>query len=120
MAIYLDASVLRVTLQGPELSAVRALARAHKHPILIPSIALDEATANRRRNIEQALNEVQIAIKKASWAFKVPDFRVPVPTALALSWQKEMLKAAEVLPVSPDHAAEALFREIERVPPARM
>jgi hypothetical protein len=36
-----------------------------------------------------------------------------------LSWQKEMLTGAEVLLVSSDHAAEALFREIERVPPTR-
>jgi PIN domain len=119
VAIYLDASVLRVTLQGPEMSAVRALARAHKQPILIPSIALDEATANRRRDIEAAVNEVQLAIKKASWAFEVPYFRAPAPLALAVSWQKDMLKAADLLPVSPEHAAEALFREIERVPPAR-
>src|SRR2546430_11483128 len=84
VAIYLDASVLRVTLQGPEMSAVRALARAHKQPIFIPSTALDEATANRRRDIEAALNEVQLAIKKASWAFEVPYFNAPAPLALAL------------------------------------
>jgi hypothetical protein len=79
VAIYLDASVLRVTLQGPEMSSVRVLARAHKQPILIPSIALDEATANRRRAIEKALNDVQVAIKKASWAFIVPEFPRPAP-----------------------------------------
>jgi hypothetical protein len=119
VAIYLDASVLRVTLQGPEMSAVRALARAHGQPILIPSVALDEATANRRRAIDKALNDVQLAIKKAQWAFEVPYFSAPVPLALAQSWRKDMLKAAELLPVSPEHAAEALFREIERVPPTR-
>ncbi len=119
MPIYLDASVLRVTLQGPEMSAVRALARAHKQPMFIPSIALDEATANRRRDIEDALNDVQLAIRKARWAFEVPYFHAPVPLALAQSWQRDMLKAAELLPVTPEHASEALFREIERVPPAR-
>lgn len=119
MAIYLDASVLRVTLQGPEMSAVRALARAHKQAILIPSVALDEATANRRRDIEQAISEVQQAIKKANWAFRVPEFTGPNPTLLALTWRQGMLKAAEVLPLLPDHASEALFREIERVPPTR-
>src|SRR2546430_9874682 len=119
VAIYLDASVLRVTLQGPEMSAVRALARAHKQPILIPSVALDEATANRRRNIEQALSDVQLAIKKARWAFDVPYFQAPVPLALAWTWQTDMLNAAEILLVSPEHAGAALDREIERVPPAR-
>ena len=119
MAIYLDASVLRGTLQGPELSAVNALARAYKQPILIPSIALDEATANRRRDIQQALDKVQGAIRNARWAFRVPGFHEPQPAALALSWQKDILKAAEVLPIAPEHAAEALFREIERVPPTR-
>ncbi len=101
------------------MSAVRALSRAHKQPILIPSTALDEATANRRRDIEAAVAEVQLAIKKASWAFELPYFRAPAPLAPAVSWQKDMLKAADLLPVSPEHAAEALFREIERVPPAR-
>jgi hypothetical protein len=119
VAIYLDASVLRGTLQGPELSAVHALARAHKQPILIPSVALDEATANRRRDIQQALDEVRGAIRNASWAFKVPGFQEPRPAALALSWQREILKAAEVLPISSEHATEALFREIERVAPTR-
>jgi hypothetical protein len=62
---------------------------------------------------------VQRAIKKARWAFEVPYFRAPAPLALAQAWRKDMLKAAEVLPVTPEHAAEALFREIERVPPTR-
>jgi hypothetical protein len=35
----------------------------------------------RRRDIEQVLSEVQAAIKKASWAFNVPDFPDPKPTA---------------------------------------
>lgn len=59
MPSYLDASIPRVTLQGPEMSATRALARAHKQPILILSTTLDEAceSATRYRRCAQRCAE---------------------------------------------------------------
>jgi hypothetical protein len=119
VAIYLDANVLRGQPAGPAFSAVRAVAKAHALEIVVPAIALEEATALRRREISAAIEEVETALKNARWAFPPPRFDAPDPEQLASEWSAEFVSGLTVLPVSPEHATESLRREILRVEPTR-
>jgi hypothetical protein len=119
MAIYLDANVLRGTVAGPELSSVRALAKAHGQAILVPSVALDEATANRRREAESVFQEITSALEKARGLFNPPALNLPDAAKLAADWRKDVARAFRVLNVSGSHAKDALTREIDRIPPTR-
>jgi hypothetical protein len=119
VAIYLDASVLRGSINGPEMSSVRAIAKAAGQALVIPSVALDEATANQRRAIEGAIGNLREAVEKARSEFPVQDLSLPDAGDIARGWRLEWLTIASVAALRPEHAVEGLRREIERIRPAR-
>ena len=119
MAIYFDANLLRDGLTSLWAAAVRAVGRAHKLEIAVPQLVLDEVRSNRQRLIEQRAAQIETAIAFGSGLFKVPIFDRPHPGRLAAEWVHEIQKMVRLIPASDQHAAEALRRELERVPPAR-
>jgi hypothetical protein len=119
MAVYLDASVLRGSIRGPEMASVRAVAKAVGQDLVIPSVALAEATANRRRSFELVIQKVRDAIEEARVHFPLGELSFPDASLLALQWEQQWTAAATVIGLKPENAAEGLRREIERVRPAR-
>src|SRR5712691_4497644 len=123
MAIYLDAEVLYGwSSRSLEWSALRAIAQAHRLDLVIPEMALNEATANRRDQIALKADAIRTAIEKAEGFFDAPNFRVPDARRIqrvADKWRSELLVGVQAIPASSDHAYEALSRELNRTAPTR-
>jgi hypothetical protein len=119
LAIYLDASVLRGDVYGPQMSALRAIAKAAKLEVLLPELAIDEATHNREEEISTVFDGVRRSIEKARWAWPVETPDLPPPRQLAAKWRAGLAKTFRVLETRPEHAALALQREVSRTPPAK-
>jgi hypothetical protein len=119
LAIYLDANVLfGLSLRSLEWSALRAIAQAHGLDLVIPEMALNEATANRREEITTRVSAIRTAIERAEGLFDVPQFSTPDVQRVADKWRSELLVGVRFIEASPDHAYEALNRELNRIPPA--
>lgn len=119
MAIYLDADTLyRLSLRSLEWSALRAVAQAHRLELVIPEMALNEATANRREQITAKSAAIRNAIEKAEGFFDAPHFRAPDVQRVADKWRTELLVGMQFIQATTEHAYEALNRELNRIPPA--
>jgi hypothetical protein len=120
MAIYLDAEVLYgLSPNSLALSSLRIIAREHRLDLAIPEVALNEATAKRRDQIETKASAILSAIDKAKGFFDLPHFRVPDSKRLVAAWRHDLLGGMKLIPAVPEHAAEALDRELNRIAPAR-
>jgi hypothetical protein len=120
VAIYLDAEVLfGLSPNSLALSSLRIIAREHALGIAIPEVAVNEPTAKRQEQIESKAIAIRTAIEKSRDFFKVPHFHEPDAKQLAADWRHELLKVIRLIPMSGEHAMEALDREIHRVAPAR-
>jgi hypothetical protein len=120
VAIYLDAETLYgLSLRSLEWSALRAIAQAHRLELVIPEMALNEATANRREQIAAKAAAIRTAIEKAEGFFDSSlKFRAPDPQRTADKWRTELLVGMRFIEGSAGHAYEALNRELNRIPPA--
>jgi hypothetical protein len=118
VAIYLDTNVVLDGLQSLRATSVIVVARAHGLDVAMPQLALQEAQAHRRRLIAQRVDEIQKALEIGGGLFPVPTFDKPDAARLAADWAQEIRKVARLIPARDQHAAEALHREIERLPPA--
>lgn len=119
MAIYLDAETLYgLSLRSLEWSALKAIAQAHRLELVIPEMALNEATANRREQIAAKSAAIRTAIEKAEGFFDSPHFRAPDVQRVADKWRSDLLVGMQFIEATTDHAYEALNRELNRIPPA--
>lgn len=120
MAIYLDAEILfDISPKSLALSSLRVVAREHDLDIAIPQIALDEATAEFQRQMQNKAAAIRSAIAAAEGFFRTPDFTEPDVQGLAAQWRKARMEGFRVIPLTADHAFQAFAREIGRIPPGR-
>jgi len=118
MAIYFDTNVILDGLTSLRATSVLVVARAHGLDLAVPQLALTEAQARRRRLIEQRVADIHKALDFGSGLFPVPIFNKPDASRLAADWANEIARKVRLIPVSDQHAVEALHREIQRLPPA--
>ncbi len=120
MAIYLDAEVLYgLSLRSLEWSSLRAIAQGHRLELAIPELALREATANWRDQVTAKAADIRRAIDRAEGFFELPHFRAPDSQWVADKWRTELLSGARVIEATPEHASQALDRELQRIAPSR-
>jgi len=118
LAIYLDANFLQDGLRTVRATSLRLVARGHDLDLVVPQLALGEAQAHRRRLIDLRSSELEKALQQAGRLFRVPQFIRPDAARLSADWAHDITKFARVLPALPEHAAQALYRETERIVPA--
>lgn len=121
MPLVCDTNVLPFRGYGRNLAFEAALliARARGLAVLVPELALEEATALRRREIEAAFQQAASALASCRTYADVPQPTLPDPATLAHAWRKALQDRVELIPTPDGAADEALRREIERLPPAR-
>ena len=122
MAIILDANVLPADTHIDALgfSAVRAVAHASGHPVLVPEIAFREAVARREREIQELLKEAQQLDERwRRMGIQVTTATSAGPAEYVTEWERQLRGVVEVLPTPTGAAAEAIDREIHRIPPTR-
>lgn len=120
MAIYLDAEPLYgLAPNSLVLSSLKILARELKIEIAIPEIAVDEACAKQREQIEAKVSGIQREIDKADGFFEPPRFPKPDVESLIAKYRADLVNGMRVIPISGDRAIDSLRREINRRPPAR-
>jgi len=120
VAIYLDAEVLYgLSLRSLEWSSLGAVAQSHRLDLAIPELALKEAATNWHTQVASKAADIRRAIDKAGGFFEVPALRLPDPDSVADKWLREVQLAVRVIPSVPEHASDALDRELNRIPPAR-
>lgn len=121
MAIYLDTNALPWIggLDGPELSAVRAVASELGQELVLPALVAEESAANRMRETEKALGAIRKSFRDAGWIPGLEQPPLPEPAQLASAWRGQLDKLFIQLPTSGSNALEALRREINRIPPTK-
>jgi hypothetical protein len=103
-----------------EINVLLALGRETGHHLALPSLALEEAVSERRREIETSFDKLLAAHRAASkFANLPPPTEFPVPGELAREYENTLRQRFTILPMPPDAGDEALRREAHRLRPAR-
>lgn len=122
MAIFLDTTALPFKSQTRSLafSVIRAVANQRGHKIFVPRLVLEEAVANRQREVEDAIRDLGRAInrlRKLGAEIEAPLLQEPAEAAE--QWRRDLMAQVTVVE-TPDGAPwEALVREVWRLRPAR-
>lgn len=123
MKIFLDTNVLPLngTLDSFETTTLMALANEHGHSLVLPSIVLLEARAQRRIRAAEAYARLQQSVKIARGFGPIDidrDLAVPAADESAMQFAKVLGQLFEIVELPPGAAEEALNRDALRVPPA--
>jgi len=111
MAVILDANVLPLVGRGQStlFDAALLLAREAGHEVLVPALAVEEAAAARKRNMEAAFERALQAVQGCQIYAAVKPPVVPDVEELATEWAARLSEHVRVLDV-PDGAAEEGLR----------
>ena len=101
------------------MSAVLRIAGHLSIDVCLPEIVVEESVNARLEAAESAAEQLGNAINQASKLFELDPIYIPNPAETAQLWREELETRFKILELDPNDAKEALFREANRVPPAR-
>lgn len=122
MTIIVDTNILPRGGEADnlEINILLALGGETGHDVALPSIVLEEAVSERRREIELAFDQLISAHRAAcKYANLPPLAERPVPGELAREYENILRHRFTILPIPPGASDEALRREAHRLRPAR-
>jgi PIN domain len=124
VAIYLDTNVLYGWRTFAELRrlALSIVAAQIGQAIVLPSLVVEEAEAQYRRELESAVESFESAERAITRLFGTEYVHVepvPWPEDQIATWRRRLREWCEVMDIHPGDAAAALSREVVGAPPAK-